>query len=179
HLLASCIYHRLPCVTSLGASGKVDPTKVRATDLRKTHDDPLAKTIRKYLWRVYEINLKRVSQLTAVFSDEEPMRPDPEYTGSPCGGAECVCPNSTNQHHTCSARNIIWGSSVLVTSMFGMTAASLAVRYLAGDESIDLKPDVKTLPGDDSLVDPASRWEDGVLKTSPASQPAHETAEDD
>ncbi len=179
HLLASCIYHRLPCVTSLGASGKVDPTRVRYTDLRKTHDDPLAKTIRKFLWRVYEINLKRVSHLMAIFSDEEPLRPDPEYTGSPCGGAECVCPNSTNQHHTCSARNIIWGSSVLVTSMFGMTAASLAVRYLAGDETVRLMPEVKVLEGDEPLIDPDSRWENGVLKQPQTRSDADAEADDE
>lgn len=179
HLLASCIYHRLPCVTSLGASGKVDPTRVRATDLRKTHDDPLAKMIRKYLWRVYEINLKRVSNVNAVFSDEKPLRPDPEYTGSPCGGSECVCPNRLNQHHTCSARHIIWGSSVLVTSTFGMTAASLAVRYLAGDDTVCLKPEVKVFNGDEPLVDPDSRWENGVLKQPQTFSGATESTEEE
>jgi tRNA A37 threonylcarbamoyladenosine dehydratase len=160
HLLASCIYREIPIVTSLGASGKVDPTRIAAADLRKTRDDPLGRSIRRNLWRVYEINLKRVSHLMAVYSDENVILPNPEYKSSLCG-LECVCPNSSNQHHTCAKRNIIYGSAVFVTSMFGMTMASLGVRYLAGDDEVCLKPDFKTLPGDEPLIDPDERWKNG------------------
>lgn len=153
HLLATAIFRRIPIVTCLGASGKLDPTKIQYGELRKTHDDPLAKAIRKNLWRVYEINLKRIYNLYAVFSDEDVIMPNPGYKSSLCG-SECACPNSANQHHTCAARNVIYGSSVFVTSVFGMTAASLGVRFLAGDDRISLTPDVKTLEGDEPLKNP-------------------------
>ena len=117
-------------------------------------NDPLAKTIRKNIWRRYQINLKRVSRVFAVFSDETPIPPNPEYKSSLCG-TECVCPNSANQHHTCAKRHIIWGSAVFVTSVFGMVAASLVTRFLIGDPEIDLRPEMKVLPGDDPVIDPA------------------------
>lgn len=168
HLLATCIYRSIPVVTSLGASGKVDPTQVRWTDLRKTHDDPLGKAIRKNLWRVYGINLQRVSHLAAVFSDEPVILPDPAYRGTLCG-VDCVCPSANNQHHTCARRHVIYGSAVFVTSVFGMTAASLAVRYLTGDRRVELRPTVKVLPGDDPLRDPDEcREEIGDDATEPA-----------
>jgi len=155
HLLATCILRGVPIVTSLGASGKTDPTRVRFADLRKTHEDPLAKTIRKNLWRVYRINLKRVSSLMAVFSDETPVPPSSEYTSSLCG-LTCVCPNSKNQHHTCARRHVIWGSSVFVTASFGLTAGSLVVRFLTGDPAVSLQPTFKVLEGDDPPIDPAT-----------------------
>lgn len=148
HLISTCIFDEIPVVTCLGASGRMDPTKIQYTELRKTKNDPLAKAIRKNLWQNYKINLKRVSNLFSVFSDEDVIMPDPEYKSSLCG-TECVCPNSANQHHTCAKRSIIWGSAVFVTASFGMIAASLAVRYLAGDQTICLKPVLKALPGDD------------------------------
>ncbi|MBF0500850.1 MAG: tRNA threonylcarbamoyladenosine dehydratase [Candidatus Riflebacteria bacterium] len=154
HLLATCIHQQIPIVTCLGASGKVDPTRVGYDELRKTKDDPLAKTIRKNLWRKYNINLQRVDNLMAVYSSEDIILPDPGYQSSLCG-SECVCPNSSNQHHTCAKRNIIYGSAVFVTSMFGMTAASLAVRFLSGVSPLSLVPTLKILPGDDPLKNPA------------------------
>jgi len=154
YLLATCIFQKIPIVTCLGASGKVDPTKVAYGELRKTHDDPLAKAIRKNLWRAYRINLQRVSNLLAVFSDEKAILPDPVYKSSLCG-IECVCPNSANQHHTCAERNIIYGSAVFVTSMFGMTATSLAVRFLVGDPAVSLTPTLLPIPGDDPPKNPA------------------------
>ncbi|MFZ2955700.1 MAG: tRNA threonylcarbamoyladenosine dehydratase [Candidatus Ozemobacteraceae bacterium] len=154
HILATSIMREIPIVTCLGASGKVDPTLVRTNDLRKTKKDPLAKTIRKNLWRKYRINLQRVSDLIAVYSEEEPAAPQTAELPSLCG-TTCVCPNSANEHHTCAKRSIIWGSSVFVTSMFGMTAASLAVRFLTGDPAIRLTPVTTNLPGDDPMIDPA------------------------
>ncbi len=162
HLLATCIFRAIPVVTALGASAKLDPTRVRVADLRKTHDDPLAKTIRKNLWRVYEINLKRVSHLHAIYSDEDVILPDPSYRSSLCG-FECACPNQANQHHTCARRRIIYGTAVFVTSVFGMTAAGLVTRFLAGDARIDLRPTFKVLDGDAPLRDPDERWREGSL----------------
>ena len=153
HLLVTCILREIPVVTCLGASGKIDPTRVSFAELRKTYEDPLAKMIRKTLWTKYRVNLKRVSQLIAVFSDETPIQPDPGYKSSLCG-TTCVCPNSANQHHTCAKRNVIWGSAVFVTSVFGMIAASLTTRFLLGDMDVNLRPVLKVLPGDEPVLDP-------------------------
>jgi tRNA A37 threonylcarbamoyladenosine dehydratase len=175
HLLATCIYRAMPVVTALGASAKVDPTRVRVADLRKTHDDPLAKTIRKNLWRVYAINLKRVSRLHAIYSDEEVILPDPAYRSSLCG-LECACPNQANQHHTCARRRLLYGSAVFVTSVFGMIAAGLVTRFLAGDSRVDLRPTFKVLDGDEPLRDPDERWRDGTLVDPIDTEPLDESA---
>ena len=148
HLIVTCIFQQIPIVTCLGASGRYDPTRIKFAELRKTANDPLAKAIRRSLWKNYKINLKRVSNLIGVFSDEDVTLPDPDYKSSLCG-TEYLCPNSSNQHHTCAKRNIIWGSAVFVTSAFGMVAASLAVRFLTGDPAICLTPEMKFLPGDE------------------------------
>ncbi|MBF0544569.1 MAG: tRNA threonylcarbamoyladenosine dehydratase [Candidatus Riflebacteria bacterium] len=153
HLLATCIYRSIPVVSCLGASGKIDPSKISYGELFKTRKDPLAKAIRKNLWRKYEINLARVSGLLAVYSEEEVILPNLDYKSSLCG-TECVCPNSTNEHHSCAERNIIYGTSVFVTSMFGMVAGSLAVRFLTGDPFVKLTPVVKNLLGDETLKNP-------------------------
>ena len=38
--------------------------------------------------------------------------------------------------------------------MFGMTAASLAVRFLAGHQPVTLVPALKSLPADEPVRDP-------------------------
>ncbi len=171
HLLATCIFRARPVVTALGASGKVDPTLVRYADLRKTHDDPLAKTIRKNLWRVYGINLKRVSNLAAVYSDEEVILPDPAFPFVKCG-PECPCTAWPNTHHTSERRRVIYGTAVFVTAVFGMTAASLVTRFLTGDPRIDLRPELKVLPGDDPVTDPDERWREVPEDEDPAATAA-------
>jgi len=155
HLIATCILHSMPIVTCFGASGRVDPTCVKFGEMRKTKEDPLAKTIRKNLWRKYRINLQRVSSLITGYSEETPRPPPEGYLSSQCG-SQTACPNSTKQHHSCAKRRLIWGSSVFVTSTFGMTAASLVARFLTGDPSCLLKPVLKILPGDDPPIEPAN-----------------------
>ena len=56
----------IPIISALGAGNKIDPTRLRVSDINKTHTDPLAKVMRKKL-RDMGINHTKV-----VFSDEEP-----------------------------------------------------------------------------------------------------------
>jgi tRNA A37 threonylcarbamoyladenosine dehydratase len=132
HLLASGSRNGVPVITCLGASAKLDPTRVRIAPLAATHTDRLGRALRKFLRRRYRITDAEIARITAVFSDEPTLWPQPDRPGMMCG-KECVCPNADNGRHTCSQRHIIHGSVVFVTAVFGMVAAGEAVRHILRD----------------------------------------------
>jgi tRNA A37 threonylcarbamoyladenosine dehydratase len=138
HLLATCVRREILLVTCLGASAKLDPTRVSTAPLLHTHTDPLGNAIRKNLRRKYRMTDEELSRVTAVFSDEPLTWPDEGYGSSLCG-VDCICPSAQNPHHTCQERRVVHGSSVLVTSVFGMVAAAAVVRRLAGLPSMLLR----------------------------------------
>ncbi len=51
-LIKACVERGLPIVSSLGAGGKVDPTKVRVADISESYRCNLARYVRKYLRRL-------------------------------------------------------------------------------------------------------------------------------
>ena len=55
-----------PLLASLGTARKIDPTRLRISDITKTHTDPLAKVMRKKLREM------GVAHLKCVWSDELP-----------------------------------------------------------------------------------------------------------
>ena len=63
HLITGAVRRGLPLVSSMGAGGKLDPTKVEVADISKTHHDPLAHALRK---RLHREGVR--SGFTAVFS---------------------------------------------------------------------------------------------------------------
>lgn len=48
-LLLHCLEHRIPVISSMGAGGRMDVTKVRYADISETRDDGLAREIRRRL----------------------------------------------------------------------------------------------------------------------------------
>ncbi|HUW04736.1 MAG TPA: tRNA threonylcarbamoyladenosine dehydratase [Williamwhitmania sp.] len=68
NLIAKTIAAGIPLVSSMGAGGKLDPTRVTISDISKSHHCPLAHMLRKRLSR---IGIK--NGFTVVFSDEEPL----------------------------------------------------------------------------------------------------------
>lgn len=128
HLLARCVAQKIPVVSSMGAAGRLDPTAVRVSDLSETHTDPFAKDVRKYLKVKYGIDTTRPTGLAAVWSVEKCR--DPIELDWDAEGFLCVCPHKENDHHTCDHRTQINGTAGFVTSVFGMTAASVVVRQI-------------------------------------------------
>ncbi|MBU4015830.1 tRNA threonylcarbamoyladenosine dehydratase [Patescibacteria group bacterium] len=131
HLVAECLERNIPLVTSLGASARLDPTRIRIAPLSNTHSDPLGRALRKLIRRKHGINDTQLADAVAVFSDEPIIQPALNEDELKCG-VHCMCPNGKNTHHTCSERNIIHGTVSFVTAAFGMAAASAAVRMLIG-----------------------------------------------
>jgi tRNA threonylcarbamoyladenosine dehydratase len=68
-LIQSAINKGFPVVSSMGAGGKVDPTKIRIAPIEDTYNCKLARYVRKYLKRM---GIKK--GFKAVFSEELPMK---------------------------------------------------------------------------------------------------------
>lgn len=137
HLIDRCKRLGIPLVACMGAAGKLDPTQIRVADLMQTHADPLARVIRKQLRQKFGWEAGPCGIL-AVYSAESRRRPLPPSWDAQ--GFECLCPTSPdgtwgkdNDYHACTDRNLIEGSAVFVTSVFGMVAVSAVVRAIVGD----------------------------------------------
>lgn len=131
YLLATCVERGLPVISSMGASGRLDPTQVRFGELCETYNDPFAKDIRKLLRVKYGVDTTQPCGVRVVFSPERRLNPEPlSYDHGT--GFLCVCPSKENDFHTCDHRTRIDGTAGFVTSVFGMVAASGVVRSLIG-----------------------------------------------
>jgi len=125
HMIAYCRRNKVQIVTVGSAGGKRDPRQITSADLRLTQNDPLLAKVRNQLRRLHNIsrNPKRPMQVEAVYSEEQMLYPDGE------GG---VC--STKSFDGSSAKLDCsggFGASTMITSTFGMVAASRAIeRYL-------------------------------------------------
>lgn len=128
-LLNQCREQNLKVITSGGASAKMDPTRIRITDLAKTHLDPLSHTVRKILRQEYRFPKGKFFDIPCVFSDEIPMEPI-ELHYDQGQGFKCVCPQGENSPHGCLHRNVIYGTASFVTGAFGLAMASWVVRQI-------------------------------------------------
>lgn len=120
-LLEACVARGIPVVSSMGAGGRTDPTRIRVTDLSATAKDPLARVVRKEL-RARGIH----SGIEAVWTDEEPNELDQAVQDA----FHCICPNGENEHHSCGHRNVVQGTVPWIPAMFGLMAAGTAVNRL-------------------------------------------------
>jgi len=135
HLLASCVARGIPIVSSMGAAGRLDPTRVRVADLADTEGCGLARDVRTILRKQYGMTVERgvSTGIEAVFSDEPQAVPAPlSYDDGQ--GFVCVCPNKDNGVYTCDKRARIDGSASFVTGTFGLAAASVVVRRLTAED---------------------------------------------
>lgn len=131
HLLATCHARKIPVVSALGAAGRWDPTRIRVADLAETTHDPLADVVRRTLRKQYGFPATGAFGIAGVYSDEAPQLPrELGYDGA--DGFRCVCPGGTNDFHSCEERRLIYGTASFVTGAFGLAAAGVVVKALAG-----------------------------------------------
>jgi len=107
HFIRSCMDMNLPLVSSMGAGGKLDPTKLEVCDISETYNCNLAKYVRKYLHRLGIRN-----GLTCVFSSEMADK-------SKIITTEKAFPKKS-----------IIGTMSYMPAVFGCTVASVAIRGL-------------------------------------------------
>ncbi len=131
HLLATCKARGIPVVSSMGAAGKLDPTRIRTGDLSDTEVCPLARDVRTLLRKNHGLTVTKgePTGLSAVWSTEPTRAPEP-VSYDEGQGFVCVCPNKDNGLYSCDRRTRIDGSASFVTGAFGLAAASVVVRQL-------------------------------------------------
>ncbi|MDD4869995.1 MAG: tRNA threonylcarbamoyladenosine dehydratase [Kiritimatiellae bacterium] len=151
HLVATCVESNIPIITTLGAGAKMDPTRIRIVPLAETHTDPLGRALRKHIRRKYDITDAQLASVVAVFSDEPVMPPVTDHGDIICG-VDCFCPDNGKNHYMTRRRHMIYGTAVFVTSVFGMAAASAAVRLLLGKDPLSRKVECEICG---NIVDPS------------------------
>ena len=127
-LLAFCRAEAIPVVTIGGAGGQIDPGKIEIRDLCRTEQEPLLSLVRKRLRQNYGFprGTKNKFGIDAVFSMEPLKFPD-----ATCAIDEASSPGEDAEGITglnCAG----FGSAMVVTASFGMQAAALVLRKLAG-----------------------------------------------
>lgn len=107
HLIIKAKEQNIPIISSMGMGNKLDPGRIKLSDLYKTHTCPLAKVMRR------ELREKGIQELLCVFSDEEPIKP-------------LLSPDAQSK----SRMN---GSTAFVPSVAGLMMASAVVRKFLGE----------------------------------------------
>jgi tRNA A37 threonylcarbamoyladenosine dehydratase len=109
-LIESACLMRVPIVSSMGAGGRVDPSRIRVGDLMDSQVCPLAREVRQRLRR------RGIGRgVLAVWSDETsspPLPPEPTGRGRP---------------------RAVNGTLSYLPALFGLTLAGLAIQRLLGD----------------------------------------------
>lgn len=107
HFIKACKERKIPIVSSLGAGGKVDPSRVQVTDIAETYECNLAKYVRKKLR-----GLGISTGVTVVFS------------------AEKVDQEKVIETEKAFPKKSIIGTISYMPAIFGCTAASVVIRDL-------------------------------------------------
>ena len=148
--------------SSLGAGGRVDPSKIRTASIWESKVCRLGHFVRKRLRHRLPDRAKGVDFL-CVFSIENPVEPFPSSIG--CGTGSCLCPRKAaaeselDPHEWCSLKKQINGSAVHITATFGMFLAGLVVQDVIQkcgprpDTNISPPPFVSPIPEDDHVQD--------------------------
>jgi tRNA A37 threonylcarbamoyladenosine dehydratase len=125
HIITQCKQQGIPVIVSGGAGGRVDPTKIRITDLRESNNDTLLASIRKPLRRNLgmrsEYNKK--FNIPCVFSEEEVRYPHPDG----CIVLQKSAPTDSPRQLDCTFG---FGSATFVTGSFGFAMAARIINDL-------------------------------------------------
>lgn len=141
HLLATCRERGLKVITSAGSAAKMDPLRIKLTDLADTYVDPMAAQLRKILRQKHNFPEKKFG-IPCVFSDEIPMQPE-ELKYDKGMGFKCVCPQGQNNLHSCEHRNVIYGTASFVTGTFGLVMASHIVNDIYAEAQAEYQGKVE------------------------------------
>jgi tRNA A37 threonylcarbamoyladenosine dehydratase len=118
-LIAHCKRNKTPVVTTGGAGGRTDPTRIRIDDLSRTIQDALASKLRARLRKEFGFprEAKQKFGVPCVFSDEQIRRPQTQ-----------ACDLDEVGLHGLNCAG--YGSSVAVTAGFGFAAAAHCLGIL-------------------------------------------------
>ena len=133
-LMHHCRRNKIRCVSTGGAGGLTDPTRIMVSDLTLSFNDPLLAKVRSTLRQQlgYSRNPKRRYAMDCVFSTEQPIYPADN-------GAVSYAKPKTPARATLDCATGI-GSFVAVTACFGFTAAAHAIRKYLRNETRQSSP---------------------------------------
>jgi tRNA A37 threonylcarbamoyladenosine dehydratase len=113
HLIQTAYYNGRKIISSMGAGGKMDPTRVKIADIAKTSICPLAQYVRKRL--KYMGIYKGVK---CVYSDELPAK----YSIMRTDGSKF--------------KKSAYGTISYLPAVFGLTCASVVIKHIADYKEI-------------------------------------------
>lgn len=125
-VLNYCKRNKIAVITTGGAGGQIDPTQISITDLTKTTHDPLAARVRNQLRKQYGFpkGPKAKFGIDCVYSTEQLKYPQAD-------GSVCLQKPSTEEGPVKLDCASGFGAATVVTSTFGMVAASRILNKLA------------------------------------------------
>lgn len=129
HLIRMATRMQAVFFSSMGASLKLDPTKISVAEFWKVQGCPLASRIRKLI-KKGELPAKKFK---CIYSEE---LLENKESGSSCGTEKCLCPKNSNadgdpelaDHEWCSQKAVINGTVAHITAIYGFTIAGLVIQ---------------------------------------------------
>ena len=113
----------------MGASMKIDPTRIKVTEFWDVKGCPLGSKVRKGI-RKGDLPAK---EFLCVYSEE---LLDSKGSWSTCGTDKCLCPKAKDSsgdadlanHEWCTQKAVINGTVAHITAIFGFTLAGLVIQ---------------------------------------------------
>lgn len=135
HLIRMATKTNAAFFSSMGASLKVDPTRIKVAEFWKVDGCPLGSMLRKKI-RQGELPSKK---FMCVFSNEVLEN---QGEGNSCGTDKCLCPKAQvapgdpelANHEWCSSKAKINGTTAHITAIFGFTLAGLVIQDIYKEE---------------------------------------------
>ncbi len=137
HLIRQATKTDATFFSSMGASLKLDPTRIRVAEFWKVKGCPLAAKVRGLI-RKGELPAKK---FMCIYSEELLKN---KGAGSSCGTDKCMCPKTANapgdpelsNHEWCSQKAVINGTVAHITAIYGFTLAGLIIQDIYNKASI-------------------------------------------
>lgn len=140
HLIRMATRTNAVFFSSMGASLKIDPTKIQVAEFWKVKGCPLGSRVRKMI-KKGDLPAKK---FLCVFSEE---LLENRGDGASCGTDKCLCPKTKNapgdpelaDHEWCSQKAVINGTVAHITAIFGFTLAGLVIQHIYTRKKTDDK----------------------------------------
>jgi tRNA A37 threonylcarbamoyladenosine dehydratase len=113
YLLQTAYYNNQRIISSMGAGGKMDPTRIKVVDISQTKICPMAQYVRK---RLRYMNIYK--GIKSVFSDEPPAK------------------HSIMKTDGSKFKKSAYGTISYLPAAFGLTCASVVIRDICGWKEI-------------------------------------------
>jgi tRNA threonylcarbamoyladenosine dehydratase len=131
HLIRMATRTKAHFFSSMGASLRIDPTRIKVAEFWQVDGCPLGSILRKKI-KKGDLPAKK---FLCVYSDEVL---DNLGANEDCGTEKCLCPKTNNgpgdaalvNHEWCSLKASINGTAAHITAIFGFTLAGLVIQSI-------------------------------------------------